>query len=296
MNYAKFLAFIAPSLIVGATNTTLAAPVLLAESSAFYAGDSFSDSDGPVVAVDPSILYEAFTSVEDFDAYTAAGAFGDTVDGITLFETDAYAVAFDGGVDGIGGGSAGATSTFTLSDTITNSGAFSDTAFLSFHIDEWSFGVEHTSAESSASVSAEIFIDGEAIWSFTAGITSSGGAASPFLTGFGPGPLPSQTCEGDFDEEGFTSCYNELSYAGLLDLGMLAPGESVDFTYVLSSTVFLEDILESGGVDAYINDPTEGFFAGVGPIPGSSSVPAPGGLALISVGMLGLVSLRRKTA
>lgn len=294
MTHSKLLPLAASALAVCIVTPSLAAPTLLAEASAFYADDSFDDSDGPITATDPGVFYEAYATVEDFDALVAADSFGDTFDGVTLFETGAYAVAFDGGIDDVDGGSAGATSTFTLSDTLRNDGAFSDTAFLSFHIDEWSIDLEHTSAASSVAVSAEIFIEGALIWSLTAGIESSGDTASPFLTGFGPGPLPSQTCESDAGEDGSTSCYNELSYTGLLDLGLLAPGESIGFSYVLSSTVFLEDVLESGFADAYINDPTEGFFAGIGPLPGASGVPAPGGLALIGIGLLGLVSLRQK--
>lgn len=293
MTYARFLPFVTAVLVAGTSSASLAAPVLLAEASAFYGGDSFSDSDGPVVATDPGTLYLADAFAEDDDGFVAAGAFGDTLGGLTLFETDAYALSFG---DSEEGGGAGATSTFTLTDTITNTGAFADTAFLSFHIDEWYVDLEHTISASSVAVSAEILVKGSSVWSFTAGIDSSGGSASPYLTGFGPGPLPSQTCESDSGVDGSTSCYNELPYTGLLDLGLLAPGESIDFTYVMSSTALLDDIFEDGYADAYISDPTEGFFAGVGPLPGGpSSVPAPGALVLTGFGLVGFAYTRRKS-
>lgn len=276
-------------LIATASHTALAAPVLLAETSAFFVSDSSDDSDGPIVASDPGILYEAFSTAEDSEGQAVADSFGDTLGGITLFDTYADVSLFDVDFFAPDGGSAGASATFTLTDSLTNTGSSADTAFLSFHIAGWELELGVSDALTSVAVSAEIFVEGDLAWAVKAGIDASDGVGTPFLFGFGPGGLPSQTCfDGEYCEAG--------SYTGLLDLGLLAPGESVDFTYVLSSSVFIEDILEENFGSAYISDPTEGFFAGVGPIPSSTAVPAPGGLALMGLGMIGLLSLRRKKA
>ena len=71
----------------------------------------------------------------------------------------------------------------------------------------------------------------------------------------------------------------------------------MDYTYVLESSVFIEDVLEENFGYAFITDPTEGFFGGVGPLPGSggtTSVPNPGAMALLGLGFIGVAALKRR--
>lgn len=269
---------------------TWAAPTLVAESSAFFLSDSDSDSSGPVTGPNPG-FYFAESYAEDEEGQAFADSYGDVLDGVALFETYADVSLFDTEFYEEEG-SAGALAKFTVFDTLTNTGSSSDTAFLSFHIGGWDLELLPSESATSVSVSATILVEGSPIWSLTAGIDSVGGTPTPFLTGFGPGGLPSQFCFPDGAE-----CIGS-SYTGLLDLGLLAPGESVGYTYVLESSVFIEDVLEENFGYAFITDPTEGFFGGVGPLPGSgggTGVSTPGPLALLGFGLVGFAVQRRRS-